>query len=242
MQKYIFHIVSQRDLKDGLSVYEPESVAINGYIHCAEAAQIEQVARRKFGERRDAVLLKIDESRVAAEIRYENLSGGDELFPHIYGSLNMDAVVNVEPLVLSESPEISVVPLTIANWPKVERLSGVLALIGECAVGWCAIGPQEAYPQYEQAKAQQVSWAVPCLYIDPAVDRGRVARALIDAAVGLAFESNAVTIEGPPSYWLPGDAAAIAAATTTFLENGFELVGPGPRMPHLRRTLRRGNR
>jgi hypothetical protein len=111
--------------------------------------------------------------------------------------------------------------------------------VGERAVGWCAIGPREAYQQYEPAKAQRISWAIPCLYIDPAVDRSRIARTLIDAAVELASRSMALAIEGPPSYWVPGDAAAIAAAITTFLENGFEQVGQGARMPQLRRTLRR---
>jgi uncharacterized protein (DUF952 family) len=49
------------------------------------------------------VLLKIDANRVQAEVRYENLTGRSELFPHIYGALNMDAVVSIEPLFLSPS-------------------------------------------------------------------------------------------------------------------------------------------
>lgn len=279
MQKFIFHIACRGELKDGLSVYEPESVASKGFIHCAEAVQIPEVARRKFAGRRDVVLMKIDTSRVAADIQYENRSDGRELFPHIYGSLNMDAVVSVEPLQLSENPEITAIPLTIAQWEKVERLfatssgvagcwcmwpkrppgthkpdreankaamgemldagqsPGLIALSGEQAVGWCAIGPRYTYPQYKQTTTQLVSWAIPCLYVDPTAHRRRVARVLIEAAVALASDNAAVVVEGPPPYWLPGDTAAIQEARDMFLENRFEQVGPGVRMPELRRVL-----
>jgi len=39
--------------------------------------------------------LCIDPDLVVAEIRYENLEGAASLFPHIYGPLNLDAVINV---------------------------------------------------------------------------------------------------------------------------------------------------
>ena len=41
------------------------------------------------------MLLLIDTERVAAEIIYENLEGGQQLFPHVYGELNTEAVVQV---------------------------------------------------------------------------------------------------------------------------------------------------
>ena len=114
---------------------------------------------------------------------------------------------------------------------------GLIALAGDKAVGWCAVGPRRAYPQYEPTTDPAICWAIPCLYVDPSANRTSVARALIEAAVGLAAENDAVAVEGPPPYWLPGDPAAIAAATRRFLENGFAEVGPGARMPALRRAL-----
>ncbi len=116
---------------------------------------------------------------------------------------------------------------------------GLIAVAGDRAVGWCAIAPRERYPQYEQASDKGASWAIPCIYIEPKADRERVARALIEAAIGLASAHDAVAVEGPPPYWLPGDEAAIEKARITFLENGFEQVGEGARMPELRRLLRR---
>jgi GNAT superfamily N-acetyltransferase len=115
---------------------------------------------------------------------------------------------------------------------------GLIALVGERAVGWCAIGPRDTYLQYEPAIGQRCYWAIPCLYVDPMADRSSVARALIEAAVTLASKNAAVVVEGPPPYWLPGDRAGIAEAIDTFVENGFEQVGPGARMPELRRAVR----
>jgi len=43
------------------------------------------------------VLLAINEDAVIPEIRYEPVPGQDRPFPHIYGPLNVDAVVAVHP-------------------------------------------------------------------------------------------------------------------------------------------------
>lgn len=51
-----------------------------------------------FRGRSDLLLLAIDSNRVDATIRYENLLGGAELFPHIYGPLERSAVVAAERL------------------------------------------------------------------------------------------------------------------------------------------------
>jgi len=47
------------------------------------------------------LLLTIDTDKVGPEIRYENLEGGSQLFPHIYGPLPVRAVMNVTPMVPS---------------------------------------------------------------------------------------------------------------------------------------------
>ena len=52
-------------------------------------------ANRLFKGRSGLVLLCIDTTRVQPEIRYENLEGGANLFPHIYGALAPEAVVAV---------------------------------------------------------------------------------------------------------------------------------------------------
>jgi uncharacterized protein (DUF952 family) len=75
--------------------YRPEAFAAEGFIHCSTRGQVVGVADARFRGRSGLVLLCIDTERVGPEIVYENLEGGRELFPHIYGELNADAVVDV---------------------------------------------------------------------------------------------------------------------------------------------------
>lgn len=114
---------------------------------------------------------------------------------------------------------------------------GLIAITEKSAVGWCAVGPRARYPQYAACAESSRAWAIPCVYIGPGADREPVAAALIEAAVDLARENGAVAVHGPPPWWLPGDDEAIASATATFVANGFERIGPGARIPELRRTL-----
>ena len=65
-----------------------------GFIHCSFAHQVERVADFVYAGFASVLLLIIDPSLVTAEIRVENLDGGDDLFPHIYGPLPVHAVVD----------------------------------------------------------------------------------------------------------------------------------------------------
>lgn len=100
----IYHITAEADWLAALTAgsYTADSLATAGIIpatagiiHCSEARQVVPVAERFFHGRQDLVLLQINSRWVAAPIRFENLEGGDDLFPHIYGPLNIDAVVRV---------------------------------------------------------------------------------------------------------------------------------------------------
>jgi uncharacterized protein (DUF952 family) len=44
----------------------------------------------------------IDPGRLASEVKYDDVAGWDEPFPHIYGPLNPDAVIDVRPLAVGE--------------------------------------------------------------------------------------------------------------------------------------------
>jgi uncharacterized protein (DUF952 family) len=70
-----------------------------GFIHASTAAQVLPVANAVYlNEQQDLVLLVLDTSRIAAEIRREPVPGWADPFPHIYGPLNVDAVIRVVPL------------------------------------------------------------------------------------------------------------------------------------------------
>lgn len=71
-----------------------------GFIHASQAHQLEDTWRRFYADAGDVVLLHIDPERLAAAgvpVRLEPAPGSGELFPHLYGSLPLDAVRLVEP-------------------------------------------------------------------------------------------------------------------------------------------------
>ncbi len=93
----IFHIANRSGWEQGRAAgsYQPEMFAREGFIHCSKAEQVIAVANSRFRGQSGLILLAIDTDRVAHTIRFENLEGGEELFPHIYGELDPGAVVRV---------------------------------------------------------------------------------------------------------------------------------------------------
>ncbi len=77
--------------------YTADSLSSEGFIHCSTPSQIVDTANKYYLGQRGLLLLAIAPARVTAEIRFENLVGGSELYPHIYGPLNLDAVTAVLP-------------------------------------------------------------------------------------------------------------------------------------------------
>lgn len=71
-----------------------------GFIHCSTRAQVPAVAAFVYGSDvrpGELVLLVIDPARLDVPLKYEAPEPGAEEFPHIYGPLPVDAVVDVEP-------------------------------------------------------------------------------------------------------------------------------------------------
>lgn len=74
----------------------------DGYIHFSTASQVAETASRHFGGRNDLILAAIDPGRLGDALKYEQSRGGD-LFPHLYGSLPMSAVIWHAPLPLGSN-------------------------------------------------------------------------------------------------------------------------------------------
>jgi uncharacterized protein (DUF952 family) len=74
------------------------SLADEGFIHASQATQVADVANAFYrGVTDELVLLVIDPDLVRAPIRYEHVPGAEDPFPHIYGQLNLDAVLEARP-------------------------------------------------------------------------------------------------------------------------------------------------
>ena len=98
----ILHITNkaQWTLAKSQGVYKADSLASEGFIHCSTLTQTAGTANALFADAEDLVLLVIDPEIVTAEIKYEPPADNGEAdpnlrFPHIYGPLNLDAVIRV---------------------------------------------------------------------------------------------------------------------------------------------------
>ncbi|NUO43379.1 MAG: DUF952 domain-containing protein [Streptomyces sp.] len=68
-----------------------------GFIHCSTRAQLPGTAARFFAGLDDLVVLVIDPDRLGVPLKWEAPEPGADEFPHIYGPLAVEAVVDVEP-------------------------------------------------------------------------------------------------------------------------------------------------
>jgi uncharacterized protein (DUF952 family) len=73
----------------------------DGFIHLSAGHQVAGTLAKYFAGQRDLVLLAVDPERLGAGLRWEKSRGG-ELFPHLYGPLDLDHVIAIEALVLQE--------------------------------------------------------------------------------------------------------------------------------------------
>lgn len=84
--------------KDGMFTGSPVDHQ-DGYIHFSTAAQVAETAARHFKGQDGLLLVAIDSDRLGTALRWEPARSGD-LFPHLYGPLDLKAVISVTPLPL----------------------------------------------------------------------------------------------------------------------------------------------
>jgi len=98
VSEFILHVTSRTawSAAQKSRQFVADSLEREGFIHCSRASQILRVANLYFSGQHGLKILLIDPARLIPELRWE--PGVDleaELFPHIYGPINLDAVVDV---------------------------------------------------------------------------------------------------------------------------------------------------
>lgn len=95
--EYIYHITTKLEWDQAYikKEYLPLQYEQDGFIHCSLERQIPGVLDRFFKGKTGLVKLKIEKVKVQRPVLFELAHDMNELFPHIYGSLNIDAVVEV---------------------------------------------------------------------------------------------------------------------------------------------------
>ncbi|MEC0257372.1 hypothetical protein PAEVO_30450 [Paenibacillus sp. GM2FR] len=93
----IYHMISKEVWMAAREhrLYEPPSLETDRFIHCSTEEQVGGVANTFYSGRTDLLVLGIQEDQVDAEIVYEDLYEMNQLYPHIYGGLNLNAVQKV---------------------------------------------------------------------------------------------------------------------------------------------------
>ena len=90
----LFHITEQIswETAQGEGIYRAASLDTEGFIHLSTAEQVIETANRFYRSQSGLVLLGISEDLLRASLRYDNVLDHGR-FPHLYGPLNLDAVV-----------------------------------------------------------------------------------------------------------------------------------------------------
>ncbi|MCY7360831.1 MAG: DUF952 domain-containing protein [Ignavibacteria bacterium] len=101
----IYHITFKNKWKEALinNSYKTDSLEKEGFIHCSPEDKISDSANKFFKDQCELIILCIDEKKVKSKIIWEDLYETGFNFPHIYGQLNIDSVIQVTDFIADEN-------------------------------------------------------------------------------------------------------------------------------------------
>ncbi|SDY90928.1 Uncharacterized conserved protein, DUF952 family [Evansella caseinilytica] len=93
----IYHLLTKGEWEKAKKeeVYWPESLDKEGFIHCLTKDQLLKAGSGLLPNEAEAVLLKVNSHLLESLVVFEDLSELGEMYPHIYGHINLEAVVAV---------------------------------------------------------------------------------------------------------------------------------------------------
>ena len=94
----IYHLISRQGLdaqSDSEFILDDANMA-SGFIHCCTAEQLPGVILRYFpGDNSNLMVVELNPDALSEELLWEPATDSDGLFPHIYGPINRDAIIDV---------------------------------------------------------------------------------------------------------------------------------------------------
>ncbi|NOT51599.1 MAG: DUF952 domain-containing protein [Chitinophagaceae bacterium] len=78
--------------------YEHPTLKSEGFIHCSLDNQVAGVLERYFQGEKNLVKLVIDTDKLTSKFIFDWSQSTADTYPHIYGPINIDAVIDVLPI------------------------------------------------------------------------------------------------------------------------------------------------
>ena len=105
---YLFHITEQESWLQAQDrgVYTAPSLQTEGFIHLSGEHQVIQTANRFYRGQSGLVVLEIEPSCLTSTLQYDDVLDHG-VFPHLYGELNLDAVIAVRTLNVKDDGSFS---------------------------------------------------------------------------------------------------------------------------------------
>lgn len=96
----IYHVTTAAGWKAAQQkgFYEHPSLIDEGFIHCSQDHQVAGVLERYFAGQTQLLKLVIDTDKLTSKFVFDWSPSTQDTFPHIYGPINVDAVIEVIPL------------------------------------------------------------------------------------------------------------------------------------------------
>lgn len=93
----IYHIVPAETWQnfENKAAYVADSLQTEGFVHCSTEAQVAGVLARFYAGVPNLLLLHIDEQKLTCPLKYEPAPDASGLFPHVFGPINLAAVVKI---------------------------------------------------------------------------------------------------------------------------------------------------
>jgi uncharacterized protein (DUF952 family) len=91
----IYHIAERAlwEAARGGGEYRPPSLEREGYVHFSRREQVRGTLDRFYRDRDDLIVLEVDPARLGPPLVDEAAGDGAGVFPHLYGPLEVAAVV-----------------------------------------------------------------------------------------------------------------------------------------------------
>lgn len=109
----VYHILTYNEWHalGEIESYHPKSLDNEGFIHLSYKHQLPGVIHRFYSGEEYLYALKIDPKKLLAPLKVDQVAG-EGSFPHLYGELNMDAVIHVYGISIQSNGDL--------NWKEPE--------------------------------------------------------------------------------------------------------------------------